>query len=119
MAELKRGDRVVVDVWCLETPMLDKEGNPRSSWKGPLTKYGYTKKAGTIKGFGNKLFGSEETIMIRYDGISYDLKMKPEEPAGSCAHTHRAGSIRLETEQDICDMAQIPSESDLGVTHGS
>ena len=108
MARVKRGDRVVVDVWCLETPMLDKEGNPRSSWKGPLMKFGYTKKAGVIKGFGNQLFGNEQAIMVRFDGIRYDYKLKPDEVAGSCAHTHRAGSIRLETEQDICEMAQIP-----------
>lgn len=113
MAKLKRGDRVVVDVWCLQTPMLDKDGNQRIGWKGPLVKYGYTKHAGTISNFGNKIFGNEETIMIRFDKVGYDLKMKPDEPKGSCAHTHRAGSIKLETEQDICDREQIPSESDL------
>tara|TARA_R110000744_G_scaffold71722_5_gene144566 strand:+ start:4361 stop:4714 length:354 start_codon:yes stop_codon:yes gene_type:complete len=113
--KLKRGSRVVADVWCLRTPMLDKDGVQRQGWKGPLIKYGYTKMAGTITNFGNKMFGGEEAIMVRFDEYGFDHKLKPEEPKGSCAHTHRPGSIKLETEQDICDMAQIPSEQDLGL----
>ena len=92
--------------------MLDDKGNPRSSWKGPLMKFGYKKVHGTLVGYGH----ASDSIIVRLDGYGYDTKLRPSEPAGGCAHTHRAGSLRLETQADIDErdeLLTIPDSSQL------
>jgi len=105
--KIQRGDRVVFNYYNLNTPMLDKEGKPRSSWKGPLMKFGYNKVHATVKGFSHR----DDGISVRIDGLRYDTKLRPSEPYGACAHTHTG--LRHETEADICERDQIPTEDEL------
>jgi len=107
--KIQRGERIVVDYYALHTPMLDKDGNQRSSWKGPLWKFGYKKVHGELVGYNY----SNDNVMVRLDGYGYDTRLKPSEPAGGCAHTHRAGSLKLETQADIDERDTIPCSKDL------
>ena len=105
--EIQRGDRVVFESYNLNTPMLDEKGQPRSSWKGPLMKFGYEKVHATVTGLAHK----SDEIIVRIDGWAFDTKLRPSEPYGACAHTHK--NLRHETEADICERDQIPTEDEI------
>ena len=104
---IQRGDRVVFKYWNLNTPMLDEKGQPRSSWKGPLMKFGYDKVHGTVTGLSHKT----DELMVRIDGMTFDVRLRPSEPRGAVAHTHV--ELRHETEADICERDQIPTEDEI------
>ncbi len=90
--KLKVGDRIIVDIYGLNTPMLDDDGNPRSSWKGPLMKYGYEEKRGIV----TNIPYNSENIIIRIDGMDWDYKLKPQELG--VGKTHR--KLRLDNAKE-------------------
>jgi hypothetical protein len=105
--KIQRGDRVVFDYYNLHTPMLDEKGEPRSSWKGPLMKFGYKKVHATVNGLAHKT----DDIIVRIDGWAFDTKLRPSEPKGACAHTHI--NLKHETEKDIAERDAVPCSKEL------
>ena len=73
--KLEVGDRVIVELYGLNTPMLDDKGKPKSSWKGPLMKFGYKEAKGKVV----NLPYQSENVIVRIDGMDWDIKLKPGE----------------------------------------